>query len=81
MVKPMAGPHGLSRLAVRPKIEMARNFDCLGGISIDGLFFNCVFREVPLYFTTAIPSSAISSLAQTSSSVYTSCCNSCSRYF
>lgn len=80
-VKAIAGPHGLSRKAASPKIEMASSFDHLVGISIDGLFLNYVFREVPLNIATAIPSCAMVSSVQTSSSICTSHCISYGGYF
>lgn len=43
---------------------MASSFDCLLGMSIDGLFLNYAFREVPLCFATATPSSAMVSSVQ-----------------
>jgi len=77
----MAGPHGLSKLAVSPKIVIVSSFEHLVGTSIDGLFSNDVFREVPLYVATVIPPSAMVSSVQTSSSVYTSHCISYHGYF
>lgn len=70
----MVGPHGLSQLAASSKTEMASSFGCPVGISIDGLFFNYVFREVLLYVATASPSCAMVSSVQTGSRVYMSHC-------